>query len=339
MEEIINKLVKRPLTLTEASIDEILQDFPKNRGLFKVIAKRIFDLNDDTVLNRSDADEGAMGKLNKRSRNKRNKKYFKKIRKGFRTIEGNKVIFAEGDSWFEFPIFVNDIIDWLNKGKKHAIYSLAYGGDWLSNILYEGEYIEDISIHKPDVFLISGGGNDLVGGYRLTYMVQNKGIPDMSLRPSIQKKIKEFNANKSYNIMDERVEKGMYLLSREFYAFVNLMKLQYRFLFQSLRKKYKEMLIITQGYDYAIPSNKVNWGTNIINWHQPLMNWIIGSGGWLQTPLLINGIGDQQKQRNIVRGMIFVFNEMLIEEGKRVEPAVHIDSRDLLSDIVVGLKS
>src|SRR5690606_13444516 len=118
---------------------------------------------DRKIINNSDADAGYIGKLNRKSQKKRDRKFWKKIKTG----KVDKVILAEGDSWFEYPRFITDVIDHLNKRNDYAIKSIAYGGDWLSNILLENEYIEELSLLKPDVFLISGGGNDIVGGYRL----------------------------------------------------------------------------------------------------------------------------------------------------------------------------
>ena len=37
------------------------------------------------------------------------------------------------------------------------------------------EYVEELSLLHPDVFLISGGGNDLVGSKRLAAIVDPKG--------------------------------------------------------------------------------------------------------------------------------------------------------------------
>jgi len=85
----------------------------------------------------------------------------------------------ENLKWFQFPrVYLNidpvkDIVDWLIEDTKYAVKSLAAGSDWLSNIFYTGEYVEELPKISPDVFLISGGGNDLVGNNRLSIMVIN----------------------------------------------------------------------------------------------------------------------------------------------------------------------
>ena len=53
-----------------------------------------------------------------------------------------------------------------------AVWSLASGGDWLLNMLSARQYVEELSVLHPDVFLISGGGNDLVGSSRLAAVVE-----------------------------------------------------------------------------------------------------------------------------------------------------------------------
>ena len=86
-------------------------------------------------------------------------------------------IVIEGDSWFEHPI-IKDTFDWLSEKLqgKYALYSLAHGGDWLMNIIRDGKYISELPIIKPEVLLLSGGGNDLVDYNRLSLMVDSNPV-------------------------------------------------------------------------------------------------------------------------------------------------------------------
>ncbi len=317
-DKLIERLVKTPEKITENEFKEFDELFDDKEFSFKdmrPILLRIFDMNSGTILNRSDASWGFLGKLNKRSRKKRNKLFWKKIQSG----KFSKIILAEGDSWFEYPIFVKDIVDYLNKSKKeYAIFSQAYGGDWLSNILYEHEYIEKLSLLKPDVFLISGGGNDLVGDKRLAQLVHkrnNVNIDPNNKLQTIEEKM-EF-ANKCFNV--------------EFFGLLKLFELQYRLLFRSIEEsqgseKFKNLRIITQGYDFAIPSSKK--GTNIF---QFVTNISINNGKWLKTPLMLRGYHKSDEQRSIAVGMIVHLNEMLIRVGKKYKNVYHIDSRGSVS--------
>ena len=153
-----------------------------NPRLLKGVLRRLFDINE--ITNESESNLGLLGQFNKKDREFRNKLFKNKIREGFRREEDHVVILAEGDSWFQFPRVylqidpVKDILDWLIEDKKFAVCSLAAGGDWLSNIFHSGEYIEQLPKVSPDVFLLSGGGNDLVGNNRLAIMVINPRMED-----------------------------------------------------------------------------------------------------------------------------------------------------------------
>ena len=163
---------------SEAEILRILFTIIKSNPHFmNDVLMRLFDINE--IKNESESDQGKLGKFNEKDRQRRNSVYKKKIREGHRDLLDNVVILAEGDSWFEFPRVylkidpVKDILDWMIEDEKYAVYSLAAGGDWLSNIFHSGEYIEELPKVSPDVFMLSGGGNDLVGGNRLATMVIN----------------------------------------------------------------------------------------------------------------------------------------------------------------------
>jgi hypothetical protein len=331
--KLITKLLKNPGGFSEADLDQLLR--PENpqekitaQELVK-ITRRIFDINDTTILNRSDASMGMIGRLNRRSRRKRNKSYFRKIRNGFRADPANKVILAEGDSWFEFPIFVKDIIDWLAKREDYAIYSLAYGGDWLANIMYQGEYIEGLPVHDPDVFLISGGGNDMVGGNRLTTMLINPGKNANKINSPSNEYI-DFVWSKLGNTPEAQdILEGSPYLTGEFTSFINVIRLQYELMFSNIFIKYPDLKIITQGYDYAIPDPRIHFGLNIPYWHQPLLNYFTGTGKWLYESFMLKGITDIRLQKKIVRAMIFDFNEMLVKIATKTNypNLYHIDCR------------
>ena len=70
------------------------------------------------------------------------------------------IIFSEGDSWFQYPLLLTDIIDHLSDDQDKAILSFGEAGDLLSNIAERQEYIDDLDQSKPDIFLLSGAGND-----------------------------------------------------------------------------------------------------------------------------------------------------------------------------------
>ena len=76
------------------------------------------------------------------------------------------VIVSEGDSWFQFPILLQDTIDHLY-AQGLAVRSLGAAGDTLANMLEKREYIDAIAETGATVFLLSAGGNDALGGGNL----------------------------------------------------------------------------------------------------------------------------------------------------------------------------
>lgn len=326
-------------------ISPVLAAILEKPQILKEVSKRIFDLN--AIDNNSESDEGRLGKLNKISKEKRNKTFMKNMRNGFRKKKDHYTVLAEGDSWFEYPPlymfgrkvveFVVDILDHLIRDDNYSVYSLAAGGDWLSNILYSGEYIEELPIIAPDVFLISGGGNDLVGGNRLATMVRSKtlhGSRDINnLEKPLQRLLNMRINDESIDI--EQYKMGLCLLSDEFFEFMNVCFVQYFIFFHNLilnTDKYKNLLFITQGYDFAIPSNqKMKKWYNI---KQTLVNSLNDTGQWLHQPLSMKGITDETEQKAVVYTIIYEFNEMLIQlasfEG--FPNVFHIDCRGAASE-------
>ena len=163
-EILIKRILRDPKAITRSDIDMLLSGHGENQRINSSDLKRLFlsiyDLNNTSELGQ--AHEGLMGRLNRRSNKRRNNKFFKRIKKDISHIK----IYAEGDSWFQHPL-IKDIIDQINKcakkeDKKYAIYSSAMGGEWWINIIEDGDYLPEISKIKPEVILLSGGGNDIV---------------------------------------------------------------------------------------------------------------------------------------------------------------------------------
>jgi hypothetical protein len=317
--------------------------------LNEVIHSVFYD-NNSFILNRSHAHEGFIGLLNKSLNEKRLKSFHKKIRNGFRDSKlypKNKLVMIAGDSWFGYPIFISDISDHLQKKSNLALYTLTSAGDWFSNMIsnlqYEYAYIKI----KPDVFIVSGGGNDLVGDYRLSNFVLNNPIlVDQSFLNNyrnyvIDRMMKNFTNTCSlvnYDIdsvdykdsltlykslldtsLIEQIVTGRKFLNENFYRFAATLKIEYKMLFESLKKispsQFNSLKIITQGYDYAIPSYKYQFGIN--------------NGAYLKEPLMLNGINDPYLEQAIMKTIIFELNEMLIELGKEYDNVYHVDARGI----------
>ena len=75
------------------------------------------------------------------------------------------LIAAEGDSWFQYPFCLKDVIDWVFE--TFAVYCRSEAGDTLENMVRRAEYLDALERTGGRVLLLSGGGNDLVAGGNL----------------------------------------------------------------------------------------------------------------------------------------------------------------------------
>lgn len=101
-----------------------------------------------------------LASLNGVARWRRHERYRRKL-KNWRGLR----IVSEGDSWFQYPFLLDDVIDQL--WDDYAIFSLDAAGDLLTDMVKQGEVIAAVIAERPDVVLLSGGGNDLLGEARL----------------------------------------------------------------------------------------------------------------------------------------------------------------------------
>jgi hypothetical protein len=307
------------------------------------IVQKIYDLNDEQV-KKIAALAPVMAKIDAVKNSQRNNKFYNRIKNGFRTNPGNKVILVEGDSWFNYPILLSDVIDWIGMERNLAVYSLASGGDWLLNMLNARKYIEQLSVMHPDVFIISGGGNDLVGSNRIAAMVEPTGKSD----EFINSEWAQLLMRKSLPGFDPyRFNNGLSYISKDFFALLMFFQLQYIYIFNGIligstdgpaNSKFPGIKIITQGYDYARPSRNKGFGLKPWRWYKPFARLFLGHGTWLKTPLDLRGISNYQDQCDVIYAMIYLFNEMMIETGELFQKSTgydcvfHIDSRGSVGD-------
>ena len=308
-----------------------------NQEDLAIIIQHIYDLNEKQVLKVS-ALATTMAFVDGIKNNRRNSIFTDKINDNFRNGT-NKIILAEGDSWFNYPVILSDVIDWIAMEPNMAVYSLANAGDWLLNMLQQRKYVEELSVLHPDFFLMSAGGNDMVGQSRLGAVVDPSGHSGEFAENALAKLLiagVEANSNPPVPLCREKFDKGLKYLSKDFYALLLFLHLQYYFLMNEILNggKFPGIKIITQGYDYPIPQHDGGWGWNPLHWFKPFIRMLLGNGAWLKTPLQMRGILDDKTQENIVYTMIYLFNEMMIYTGglfckmPGLEKSVfHVDSR------------
>lgn len=346
---VLNTIVTRDGGLVWAGPDELrklllpllLRVFNDHPDLASEAFRRIFDMN--TVPGESGAEGSLIDRLNEEERNARRDQYLESVRE--RSCVDRPIVVAEGDSWFQFPgrwfvhVFglrwvhvdaVKDILDHLMAGKRYCVFSLAAGGDWLIKMLRANDYVEPLSQIEPDAFLLSGGGNDLLGDGRVGNMTLHKRRVEplggrhaeiLAARlQAIQGRPVEFNRG--------QYEAGLVFLAKEFVSFLNLILVQYAIFFSSLsRSKLSSMVVVTHGYDFAIPTRKSS--ARLISFRR-LVNTMMGSGKWLWLPLEQKRLDDAEK-RAVLYAMITEFNELLVSLARspRFPYLYHVDCRGI----------
>lgn len=181
----------------------------------------VFRLNEALVDTQGLEGSTALKWANMWSQSRRQERYRKKIAEGSPVIK----IVSEGDSWFQFPFLLHDVIDYLMDREELAVFSLDAAGDQLQDMVAKAEYMDAIAQEQPDIFLISGGGNDLVNNGRLSSLL--------------------------YPYKHGRVSQDY--LNGAFGTFSDKMRADYRRLFRSICERFPTIRIICHGYDYAIP--------------------------------------------------------------------------------------
>jgi hypothetical protein len=162
--------------------------------------------------------------LNDYARSWRQWRYRRQIESGY---DGIRIV-SEGDSWFQYPIVRDDIIDHLSG--RYAIYSLGRAGDTLATIVDEQDrdIFPALKDCEPHFFLISGGGNDMVGNGYLAELVgdyaADRGPADYAATPA-------------------------------FDAFIERLVSQFRELFRRITAQYPKLEIVFHGYDAPIPGD------------------------------------------------------------------------------------
>lgn len=134
------------------------------------------------------------------------------------------VIVSEGDSWFQFPWLVEEVIDHLMRN--YAIRSLDAAGDTLDNIARQREYMDAIAETKASVFLLSAGGNDALGG------------------GDIKRHLRKFdNSLLAADYLRVSFDR---LLDRAIGLYDGILR--------EVERAFPDLAVICHGYDYAIPA-------------------------------------------------------------------------------------
>lgn len=135
-------------------------------------------------------------------------------------------IVAEGDSWFQYPFLLRDIVDYISG--VYTVFSVAASGATLDDYLKKPTFLEAIGQVKPAFFLLSGGGTDLLGesfgDYFLNAPTANLSGPERYLSPAFTEKLATIGK-------------------------------QYGRIFRLVQQVYPQVRVLVHGYDYMIPTD------------------------------------------------------------------------------------
>jgi len=164
--------------------------------------------------------------LNARSNRQRQAAYQQRIAGGWQGLK----ILAEGDSWFQYPILLDDVID--NLSKDYAVYSVAAAGATMEHMLHGVAHLEQlIRANDFQALLFSGGGNDIAGDALLTY-----------LRP-----------------FQTGAQPAPAYITETFAAITGRMQQQLEEFAGSLLKSFPQLHIFCHGYDWPFARNRGLW--------------------------------------------------------------------------------
>ena len=217
------------------------------------------------------------------------------------------VIVSEGDSWFQFPFVIKDVIDHL--GSDYLIWSNGAAGDTADNMLLNNsEYMTalDEQADKVSAFLLSAAGNDVIGQ-------DESGVPVLA---SLLYKRTASRRTADELINTAALGKVMGKLKRAYLKVISDVRSDGRF---------TTLPILVHGYDYALPFPHSNNDLRDPYW--------AANDEWLGAPMKDKGIMEHAVRIEIVERLIQTLYRMLCNIAT-TNPNVHVvDVRGTLTRV------
>jgi hypothetical protein len=217
--------------------------------------------------------------------------------------DSRPVLVSEGDSWFQFPFLLEDVIDHL--GDDFNVWSVDAAGDTLQRMVIDSaEFMQALrkNVRGVRAFLFSGAGNDVIG----------KGKDGESILAQI---LRPFESGRPAE---------WYLETEELAKQLRFIEDCYRQVLTNVAAEFPALPVICHGYDYAIPGGFPG---------DPRRPGWASQDQWLARPLNRLGIRDPALQQNIIRLLIDRLNERIrslcggnVRNGA-FRTAWHVDAR------------
>lgn len=254
--------------------------------------------------------ENALKIGNGLSRFRRQGEFRRRVRRG----ESLPVLVSEGDSWFQFPFLVKEIVDRLKDD--YLIWSVGAAGDTADNMVFgplarrKTEYMKALREQGQVVkgFMFSAAGNDVIGEDPITE------------RPVLFDLILPFNGDPSDiegHINKPLLADKMAFLQRAYEKVINDVRAEAGF---------HRLPIFIHGYDYAFP----------FPWHDDRRNpFHAARNEWLGEPLDQRGIHDKDQRRGLIKFLIDALYDMLggISQNPAEKQVWLVDCRGAMPDL------
>ncbi|RWD85474.1 MULTISPECIES: hypothetical protein [unclassified Mesorhizobium] len=194
--------------------------------------------------------------------------------------EALPVLVSEGDSWFQFPFLITDVVDHL--GGAYLIWSLDAAGDTARNMVdLRPEYLDGLRRFPDEVraFLFSAAGNDVIG-------------EDENGNSSLLGILRPFRQGAGAGELIDR-DKLRVVLANLADAYTKLIS--------TIRAEagMARLPIIIHGYDYPFPHPFLEGGA--LDPRRP--RWA-ARDEWLGSALAARGIADQTLRREVLTILI-----------------------------------
>ncbi len=194
------------------------------------------------------------------------------------------ILVSEGDSWFQFPVFIREVID--NLENDYLIWSVGAAGDTAQNMVLNDigrgktEYMQALGRFRGEVqgFLFSAAGNDVIGE-----------DPETG-KPVLQDLLVDFQAGitePAQLINQPAVDQTLNRLIAAYERVVTTIRADADFV---------QLPIFIHAYDYVFPHP---WGAN----DQRNPQWA-AKNEWLGQPLDARRIFEPQLRRGVIKVLL-----------------------------------
>ncbi len=223
----------------------------------------------------------------------RRKRRFRRNMKNSST-KNRKILVTEGDSWFQFPFRVLDVVDHLDD--HYNVFSVGAAGDTTQNMVFNNpEFLEaiedaaDIAGRAPNGFVFSSGGNDILGEKNDTPVFE------LIVRP---------------HAPDEPFDLATAFVPDALQEQLDLITRGYSTLVREVHLDFPDLPIFIHGYDRVFPFNPSNGADH-------------RKGKWIQPPLFAQGVVEFDHQRAITDFLLEKFRAIQMEIAA-THPNVHV---------------